>query len=144
MSHQPLVSAVIPTYNRPSLVLGAVKSALNQTHPNMEVIVVVDGPDNSTHRALGEIADPRIRIITLPQHQGACGARNAGVQAAKGEWVAFLDDDDEWLPAKTELQLSAAQSLHPPHPRGLVPNHCANAAWRLRLAKAVPRPGGTH
>ncbi len=114
MSHQPLVSAVIPTYNRPILVLGAVKSALNQTHPNMEVIVVVDGPDNSTHRALGAIADPRIRIITLPQHQGACGARNAGVQAAKGEWVAFLDDDDEWLPAKTELQLAAARrSVHP-------------------------------
>jgi glycosyltransferase involved in cell wall biosynthesis len=114
MSDEPLVSAVIPTHNRPALVVGAVKTALNQTYQNMEIIVVVDGPDDSTRKALGTIADPRIQIITLPQHQGACGARNAGVQAAKGEWIAFLDDDDEWLPRKIERQLSAARrSVHP-------------------------------
>jgi glycosyltransferase involved in cell wall biosynthesis len=109
MIDKPLVSTVIPTYNRPSLVVKAVESALNQTHSNMEVIVVLDGPDDSTSEALGVIADARIRIITLPQHQGACGARNAGVQAANGEWIAFLDDDDEWLPRKIELQLRAGQ-----------------------------------
>jgi glycosyltransferase involved in cell wall biosynthesis len=113
MNDKSLVSAVIPTYNRPRLVLGAVKSALSQTHSNMEVIVVLDGPDNSTSEALGAIGDSRIRIITLAQHQGACGARNAGIQAANGEWIAFLDDDDEWLPRKIELQLSAAlRSAH--------------------------------
>ena len=109
MTDKPLVSTVIPTYNRPSLVVGSVKSALNQTHPNMEVIVVMDGPDDSTRTALEAFADARIQIVTLPQHQGACGARNAGVQAAKGEWVAFLDDDDVWLPRKIELQLAAAR-----------------------------------
>jgi len=113
MSDKSLVSAVIPTFNRPSLVVVAVKSALNQTHHNMEIIVVVDGPDDSTSKALEAIADPRIRIVILPQHQGACGARNAGIQAAKGEWIAFLDDDDEWLPRKIELQMAAARrSVH--------------------------------
>jgi glycosyltransferase involved in cell wall biosynthesis len=108
-----LVSAVIPTYNRPSLVVRAVKTALTQTHTNMEVVVVMDGPDDSTSKALGAIADPRIQIVTLPQHQGACGARNAGVQAANGEWIAFLDDDDEWMPSKIECQLfTALRSRH--------------------------------
>ena len=109
MSSEPLVSTVIPTYNRPSLVARAVRTALSQTHPNMEVIVVVDGPDDSTSKALEAIADPRIQIITLPQRQGGSAARNAGVQAAKGEWIAFLDDDDEWLPSKIECQIEIAR-----------------------------------
>ena len=113
MANAPLVTAIIPTYKRPNQVIRAVKSALNQTHRDMEVVVVVDGPDDSTSTALGAIADPRIQIVILPQHQGACGARNAGIQAASGEWVAFLDDDDEWLPRKIELQLSRAlRSAH--------------------------------
>lgn len=109
MRERSLVSAVIPTRNRPSLVVGAVKTALNQTHPDMEIVVVLDGPDDSTHQALEALADPRIQVVTLPQPQGACAARNAGIQAANGEWIAFLDDDDEWLPRKIELQLSAAR-----------------------------------
>ena len=110
MSDKPLVSAIIPTHNRPDLVVRAVKTALNQSHANMEVIVVVDGPDDSTSKALADLSDSRIQVITLPHQQGACAATNAGVQAARGEWVAFLDDDDEWLPRKTELQLAAARS----------------------------------
>jgi len=109
MSSEPLVSAVIPTYNRPNLVVRAVKTALSQTHSNMEVVVVVDGPDDSTSKALGAIADSRIQIITLQQHLGGSGARNAGVQAATGEWIAFLDDDDEWLPSKIECQIEIAR-----------------------------------
>jgi len=108
MSNRALVSAVIPTRNRPSLVLRAVKTALTQTHPNMEVVVVVDGPDNSTSKALAAIADSRLQIVTLPQPQGGSGARNAGVKAAHGDWIAFLDDDDEWMPSKIECQLSTA------------------------------------
>jgi len=113
MSDGTLVSAVIPTRNRPNLVVRAVKTALAQTHPNMEVVVVVDGPDDSTSKALTAIADPRLRVVNLPSSQGGSAARNAGAQAANGDWVAFLDDDDEWLPRKIELQLSAAgRSAH--------------------------------
>lgn len=102
------VSAIITTYKRPKLVLRAVKSALSQTLRNFEVIVVVDGPDPEAAEALSSVTDPKFRFIILPQNVKLAGARNAGVQAAAGTWVAFLDDDDEWMPEKLEMQLEAA------------------------------------
>jgi glycosyltransferase involved in cell wall biosynthesis len=79
----------------------------------MEVVVVVDGPDDITTAKLGRIGDPRLRVIVMPNSVGGSAARNAGVEAARGEWIAFLDDDDEWLPQKTEVQLAIArQSRH--------------------------------
>lgn len=112
MPDKPLVSAVIPTRNRPGLVKRAVVSALNQTYSNLEVVVVVDGPDPLTTRELAEISDPRLRVIVLPESEGGAGARNAGVQAASGTWIAFLDDDDEWLPSKIECQMASALRSH--------------------------------
>jgi glycosyltransferase involved in cell wall biosynthesis len=106
---EPLVSVLIPTYRRPQLIQRAVKSALAQTLKQIEVIVVIDGPDETTRKAL-EINDSRLRVIELPTNQGSRAARNTGVEAAKAKWVAFLDDDDEWMPEKLELQLQAAQS----------------------------------
>ena len=103
-----LVSAVIPTRHRPALVLRAVRSALGQTYPNLEVVVVIDGPDQATEIALRSVDDGRLRVIALTEGVGGSDARNTGVQAARGEWIAFLDDDDEWLPRKLELQLAAA------------------------------------
>jgi len=103
-----LVSAVIPTRNRPGFVVKAVQSALHQTHRRIEVIVVIDGPDPPTESALAKIQDARLRIYLLAASVGGAQARNIGVHAARGEWVAFLDDDDEWLPQKISLQLAAA------------------------------------
>jgi glycosyltransferase involved in cell wall biosynthesis len=103
-----LVSAVIPTRHRSELVVKAVQSALHQTHPRIEVIVVIDGPDPQTESALAKIHDTRVRIFLLAANVGGAEARNIGVRAARGEWVAFLDDDDEWLPQKISLQLAAA------------------------------------
>ncbi len=110
MIYEPLVSAVIPTHNRPDLVKRAVHSALNQTYPNIEVVVVIDGPDNLTHRELATISDQRLRVIELPKRMGGSDARNRGVEAARGEWIALLDDDDEWLPEKTETQMGLART----------------------------------
>jgi glycosyltransferase involved in cell wall biosynthesis len=104
----PLVSAVIPTRNRPELVCQAVRSVLSQTVREVECIVVIDGPDVATLHSLGEIEDPRLRVIALAENVGGCEARNLGAQAARGEWVALLDDDDEWLPFRLEKQLAAA------------------------------------
>lgn len=104
-----LVSAVIPTRNRPQLLLRAVHSALEQTYENLEVVVVIDGPDPATFAALSHITDPRLRVVQLDKGVGGSDARNRGVMEAKGEWIAFLDDDDEWLPTKIEKQMTVAR-----------------------------------
>ncbi|KAI9132390.1 glycosyltransferase family A protein [Acaryochloris sp. CCMEE 5410] len=105
------VSVIIPTRNRASLVSVAVESVLQQTWTSLEVIVVIDGPDSDTEAVLELISDSRLQVITLPSSGGASRARNRGVQAARGEWVAFLDDDDEWYPRKLETQLLLVQTL---------------------------------
>jgi len=111
---EPSVSVVIPTFNRPHLVAWAVRSALTQTLGAIEVIVVVDGPDEATSEVLRQIHDSRLIIKVLPGNLGLAGALNAGVNQARTRWVAFLDDDDEWFPHKLELQLhTARQSRHP-------------------------------
>jgi glycosyltransferase involved in cell wall biosynthesis len=106
----PVVTAVIPTRNRPELVQRAVRSALEQTFRKIEVLVVIDGPDPASIAALELIQDDRLRVIMLDASVGGAEARNVGARAARGEFVALLDDDDEWLPEKIELQLRAASA----------------------------------
>ena len=108
-NREPIVSVVIPTLNRPHLVVRAVRSALAQTLDAIEVIIVVDGPDEVTIQVLRQIDDARVRVKPLPLHVGLGKARNAGVEEARSRWVAFLDDDDEWFPQKLEAQLHTAQ-----------------------------------
>jgi glycosyltransferase involved in cell wall biosynthesis len=105
------VSVVIPTRNRPELVVTAVASALGQDFRSLEVIVVIDGEDRKTQSALEACADARLRIISLAADMGGAEARNIGVRAARGEWIAFLDDDDEWLAHKLSRQMEAAQQI---------------------------------
>jgi glycosyltransferase involved in cell wall biosynthesis len=111
-----LISVVIPTRNRPDLLLRAVKSALAQTHRELEVLVVIDGPCAKSSAALAKVSDARLRPIVLPASVGGSDARNAGVRHAAGEWIAFLDDDDEWLPTKLEKQAAAATQATEPYP----------------------------
>lgn len=108
-SHVPLVSVVIPTYLRPGLVLRAVRSTLEQTVHEIEVIVIVDGRDAETSAALNTIADSRVSVVVPERHLGQAGARNMAIGLARAPWVAFLDDDDEWLPRKLEVQLRTAK-----------------------------------
>ena len=100
------VSVVIPTLDRPNLLLRALRSVFNQTYPLLDVIVVVDRPSEETMSALRAIEDPRLRVIINPRPVNAPAARNVGADHARGDWIAFLDDDDEWLPEKIEKQLS--------------------------------------
>jgi glycosyltransferase involved in cell wall biosynthesis len=103
----PLVTAIIPTRNRPELVVRAVRSALCQTYFNLEVVVVVDGPDPATVAALEALDDSRLRVVALSENVGGSEARNVGGREAMGEWIALLDDDDEWLPEKTQRQVKS-------------------------------------
>jgi glycosyltransferase involved in cell wall biosynthesis len=103
-----LVSVVIPTRHRPKLVLRAIHSVLNQTHKEIELIVVIDGPDSATVTAVQALKDSRLQFVVNPRSLTAAGARNVGADRATGDWVAFLDDDDEWLPNKLERQMAFA------------------------------------
>jgi glycosyltransferase involved in cell wall biosynthesis len=105
----PHVSAVIPTRHRPGSLMLAIKSVLAQTYPVAQIVVVVDGPDPATTSMLAAMNESRVHVIALPVPSGGSEARNAGVAAACGEWIAFLDDDDEWLPEKIDRQLARAR-----------------------------------
>jgi len=94
----------------------AIGSVLRQTFEQMEIIVVIDGPDEVTRERLGTIGDARLRVIALPNRVGGSDARNIGVQNATTEWIAFLDDDDEWMPNKLEMQLALAARAHEAYP----------------------------
>lgn len=100
------VFVIIPTCNRPELLKKAIGSVLCQTYQDFEIIVVDDGLKERAQNLVKEINDPRILYIQNKKSLGGGGARNVGIRAARGEYVAFLDDDDEWLPEKLEVQMS--------------------------------------
>lgn len=100
------ISVIIPTWNRPARVVEALASVLQQTRPALEVLVVDDGSRDATLARLAGVASPQVRVLTAP-HRGVSAARNVGIAAARGEWLAFLDSDDAWLPTKLERQLEA-------------------------------------
>lgn len=104
------VSAIIPTFNRAACVGEAIESVLAQTFPNYEVIVVDDGSTDDTAAVLAKFGE-RIRVLRQ-ENRGVSEARNAGLRAARGEWVAFLDSDDLWIPEKLAVQIHDVQ-LHP-------------------------------
>lgn len=106
----PEVSVVIPTRGRPESVGRAIRSALRQSFEDLEIIPVVDGPDTETASLLRTMDDERLRWIQLDCASGGSAARNAGVDAARGKWIAFLDDDDEWLPEKIQKQIALAEA----------------------------------
>lgn len=101
----PLLSVVIPTWNRAPLVREAIQSALDQRAGEVEVIVVDDVSTDSTAEILGSEFGSRIRLLRLEHRRGPGGARNAGARLAHGEFIAFLDSDDVWLPGKLEAEL---------------------------------------
>jgi glycosyltransferase involved in cell wall biosynthesis len=103
---KPTVSVVIPAYNRAGSIRMAVDSILRQTYSDFELIVVDDGSTDGTMLEVSGIADKRLRCLTLPANMGVSAARNAGIRAARGTWVAFQDSDDEWLPRKLEKQMA--------------------------------------
>lgn len=114
-SSTPLVSVVIPYYNRAGIIGKSVASVRSQTFPDWEVIIVDDGSPDSLQDALQPFAgDDRIRHIRHSQNRGPSAARNTGIAAARGRFVALLDSDDQWLPTKLERQLAAVYATPDP------------------------------
>jgi len=136
----PSVSVVIPTRNRPQLVLRAISSVLAQTVQDIEIVVVIDGPDPKTVESLGTVGDPRLRWCANAESVGGAEARNIGVRMATAPWVALLDDDDEWLPTKLEEQLKEAAKARP---RCLIVTRFIDKRPNADIVQPglVPRPG---
>lgn len=114
-----MVTAVITTYKRPPEILErAIKSVLSQTCADLELIVVDDSPADfplrpAVRETVEEYTDRNVRYIPHEKNMGACAARNTGLEAARGDFIGFLDDDDEWLPEKLEKQLHAFEAYGP-------------------------------
>lgn len=104
----PLVSVVLPTYNRARTLRRAVQSVLRQTMSDLELLVVDDGSTDDTAQCLAAIGDPRMRVLTVTK-RGVAAARNVGIAAAQAPFIAFQDSDDEWAALKLEKQLPLMQ-----------------------------------
>src|SRR6266550_1899492 len=110
MPKNPEVTVVIPTRDRRAIAPRAVRCALGQHDVRLEVIVIDDGSTDGTAAAVEELADPRLRVVRHERPRGVANARNRGIELAEGEWVALLDDDDLWAPAKVRHQLDTASA----------------------------------
>jgi glycosyltransferase involved in cell wall biosynthesis len=110
----PRVSVVIPTCNRPELLTAALASALGQSEPDLEVLVIDDySQDRQAEQIVHGQGDPRVTYIRQPERRGVAAARNVGVRRATAPYIAFLDDDDQWLPAKLAIQLRVLEMAPP-------------------------------
>ena len=139
MSRELEVTIVIPTRSRWDLLsTAALPSALGQHDVEVEVVVVDDGSTDRTAEGLAGIADPRLRVIHHERSRGVAGARNAGVAAASGEWIAFLDDDDLWSPYKLRLQLDAACAADASFVYGGAAAVAADRSWLYSLEPTDP------
>nr|WP_279342387.1 glycosyltransferase family 2 protein [Geotalea sp. SG265] len=107
----PEISVVIPAFNRADTIEYCLSSVVNQTVPPCEIIVVDDCSLDHTVEVVKKFQDPRVRCIIQDVNSGAQAARNRGIRESIGEWVAFLDSDDEWLPSKIEKQVAALYSV---------------------------------
>ena len=100
-----LVSIIMPSYNTASYIKETIQSVLNQTYQNWELIIVDDCSADNTDEVLGTIKDPRIRYFKNDKNSGAAVSRNKALREARGQWIAFLDSDDLWMPEKLEKQI---------------------------------------
>ncbi|MGA2073875.1 MAG: glycosyltransferase [Terriglobia bacterium] len=112
-SATPVVTVIIPTFNRASIVGRAIRSVLCQTFQDWELLVVDDASTDGTEQVVRSFPDRRIRYLRHDQNRRVSAARNTGIRSAQGEYVSFLDDDDEWLPEKLAKEVEAFRNSDP-------------------------------
>ncbi|MEK5361888.1 glycosyltransferase family 2 protein [Peribacillus castrilensis] len=108
---EDLISVIIPTFNRASIILRTLDSVLNQSYKNIEILVVDDASTDETESIIQGIDDHRIQYYKLKENTKGTMPRNFGIEKSKGQYIAFLDSDDEWLPDKLELQWKYMKSF---------------------------------
>src|ERR1044071_6101497 len=106
------VSVIVPTRNRSSLLSKTLRTVLRQQDVELEVIVVDEASTDGTAALLATLGDARVRVIHHDRPRGVSAARNHGADEARGEWLAFIDDDGLWAPDKLAQQINAARSGH--------------------------------
>jgi glycosyltransferase involved in cell wall biosynthesis len=109
LNNQPIVSVIIPTYNRTDFLKLTLESVLNQTYQNFEIIVVDDGTPNDKNMLLCQKID-KVKYIKIENSGGPAKPRNVGIHEAKGKYIAFVDDDDMWMPNKLEKQVAVLEN----------------------------------
>jgi len=106
----PKVSVIVLTHNRPEMLRQAIGSILRQTFQDFEIVLVDDASRDNTPEVIKSFGDHRIKYIRHEVNKGEAGSRNTGVTNSSGDYIAFLDDDDEWLPEKLERQMRLLES----------------------------------
>jgi glycosyltransferase involved in cell wall biosynthesis len=135
----PDVTVVIPTRSRWDLLSSAaLPSAFGQEGVEVEVLVVDDGSTDETPAGLAGLADRRLRVLRHERPRGVARARNAGIEAARGEWIALLDDDDLWSPRKLRIQLDAAEAVGGSFAYGGAAALAEDRSWLYSLAPPDP------
>jgi len=110
MTDQPLVSVIMPVYNREELIQSSIKSVINQTYKKIELIIVDDCSTDGTPETVKSFSDPRITLIEKNKNEGANTARNSGLAHSSGDYIAFIDSDVIWLPSKINKQVRKLQN----------------------------------
>ena len=142
MKPVPQVSVVIPVHNREALIGRAIDSVLRQSFADFELLVVDDGSTDATAARVLAHADPRLRLLRHAENRGAAAARNTAIAAARGEFIAFLDSDDEWLPDKIARQVACLAAAPPDTLM------CCSGYWMVRersreVAARIPAARGS-
>jgi glycosyltransferase involved in cell wall biosynthesis len=141
----PAVSIVVPTYNRLEYLRGSLASVFAQTFQDWEMLIADDGSSEETLAYLRSLGDSRVRLMQLPHSGRPSVARNAGLGEARGEFIAFLDSDDRWLPGKLQAQLDSIRR-HPDrgwgHTRYVLVDESGNPTEWARRTGGWPTPEG--
>lgn len=140
----PLVSAIVTTFARPELAKRAILSVLTQTYPRLEIIVVEDGSDSDLQSWLISQGRPDITYIRHEKNRGLAAARNTGLRAAHGQYVAYLDDDDQWKPARVDRQMQAFLSFSPAKLAACAVVSCGFDRIIPRQGRVTYGPPGNH
>ncbi|MFX0093636.1 MAG: glycosyltransferase family 2 protein [Candidatus Hodarchaeota archaeon] len=143
---QPLVSIILPTYNRGHVIARAIQSVLNQTYSNFELIIIDDGSCDDTESVVKSFNDSRIKYFRQNKNYGASIVRNIGIKTARGDYIAFQDSDDLWLPHKLERQVKSFETSPPEVGVAYCEWFCARdkRIYQHRYFKKRAREGNIH